>query len=155
IFVCGNEPASQDPVVKLKDAAQLAQAKGVVINPIYCGHVNDNDARDWKEYAQLCGGRFNHIDQDRGAVAIATPHAKERAELSGKLNTTYVLFGALGKEKAANQAAQDENAARAGLGVAAARADSKAGRLYRNEDWDLVDRMKKDPKFDVKKVPES
>ena len=34
-----------------------------------------------------------------------------------------------------------------------ARATSKGGALYRNEDWDLVDRLKKDAKFDVKKVP--
>src|SRR5262249_27790624 len=58
IFVCGNEPASQDPVVKLKDAADLAKAKGIIINPIYCGRATDSDARDWKEFATLCGGRF-------------------------------------------------------------------------------------------------
>ena len=31
---------------------------------------------------------------------------------------------------------------------------SKATDLYRNSDWDLVDRLKDDPKFDVTKVPE-
>src|SRR5205085_690177 len=36
IFVCGNEPASQDPVVKLKEAADKAIARGIIINPIYC-----------------------------------------------------------------------------------------------------------------------
>src|SRR5438105_355675 len=33
IFVCGNEPASQDPVVKLKEAADKAMARWIVINP--------------------------------------------------------------------------------------------------------------------------
>ena len=37
IFVCGNEPASQDPLVKLKDVGELAKKKGVVIDPIFCG----------------------------------------------------------------------------------------------------------------------
>jgi hypothetical protein len=155
IFVCGNEPASQDPLVKLKEAADKAIARGIVINPIYCGNHTDNDARDWKEFAALCGGRFASINQEGGTVAIATPHDKELAELSGKLNTTYVPYGRVAHEKALNQAAQDANAVNAGSGVAAARAVSKASGLYRNEEWDLVDRLKKDPKFDVKKVPET
>src|SRR5436190_12412916 len=71
IFVCGNEPASQDPVVKLKEAADFAISKGIIINPIYCGNPDDSDARDWREFAALAGGRFATIDQDRGHVAVA------------------------------------------------------------------------------------
>jgi hypothetical protein len=152
IFVCGNEPASQDPVVKLKEAADKAKAKGIVINPIYCGNPSDADARDWKEFAGLCGGKFAHIDQDRGAVVVSTPVDKKLAELSGKLNYTYVFYGLKGKEKKENQAVQDDNAARLGRGVAAARAVSKGGAAYRNDAWDLVDRMQNDKKFDVRKV---
>jgi hypothetical protein len=153
IFVCGNEPASQDPVVKLGDVAELAKKKGVVINPIFCGAAQRPDAADWKEFATLAGGRFASIDQDRGTVAIATPMDKELAELSAKLNTTYLAYGKEGKEKAANQAIQDANATKAGGAPAAAgRAMAKGGGLYRNEGWDLVDRLKSDPKFDVKKV---
>src|SRR5262249_18743676 len=62
IFVCGNEPASQDPVVTLKQAATLAGEKGVVINPIFAGYAESNDARDWKELAALAGGHFANID---------------------------------------------------------------------------------------------
>src|SRR5947207_12394625 len=65
------------------------------------------------------------------------------------------MYGRAAGEKKANQAAQDKNASLAGAGVAAARADSKSSPLYRNEDWDLVDRLKKDPKFDIEKVPEA
>jgi hypothetical protein len=151
IFVCGNEPASQDPVVKLKTAADLALEKGVVINPIFCGNANHPDARDWKEFAQMAKGRFASIDQNRGAVAIKTPFDKELTELSGKLNTTYVAYGKEGKDKAQNQVAQDANAARI-PGAAPARAVAKGGALYRNSSWDLVDRLKEDPKFDVKKL---
>jgi hypothetical protein len=153
IFVCGNEPASQDPVVKLKEAADKAKAKGIVINPIFCGRADEPDARDWKEFAALAGGAFSSIDQDRSAVAIATPLDKELSELSSKLNTTYCVYGRVAKEKQANQLAQDANALQAGLAVAATRAVSKGSTLYCTEDWDLVDRLKRDPKFDVKKVP--
>ena len=48
----------------------------------------------------LCGGRFASIDQDKGTVAVATPMDKELAELSAKLNTTYVAYGSEGKEQA-------------------------------------------------------
>lgn len=156
IFVCGNEPASQDPVVKLKDAAEKAKSKGVIINPIFCGPANHPEAADWKEFAALCEGRFASINQEKGIVAIATPMDKELAELSAKLNETYVVYGNRENlEKQQNQVAQDSNAAKAGAGVAAARAASKASGLYRNEGWDLVDRMKNDAKFDITKVPEA
>jgi hypothetical protein len=156
IFVCGNEPASQDPVVKLKEAAEKAKAKGIVINPIYCGGVNDRDAADWKDLAALAGGRFASINQERGVVAIATPQDKELAELSARLNTTYVLYGGKGNiAKQQNQLAQDGNASKAGAGVAAARANAKACDLYRCDSWDLVDRCKNDPKFDVKKLADA
>ncbi len=153
IFVCGNEPASQDPLVKLKDVGELAKKKGVVINPIFCGPASHGDARDWKEFAPMAGGRFASIDHDRGTVAIATPLDKDLSTLSAKLNTTYLAYGKDGKEKALNQAAQDANALRAGAQAAAARGVSKANALYCTEDWDLIDRCQRDPKFDVNKLP--
>jgi hypothetical protein len=152
IFVCGNEPASQDPIVKLKDVAKRAIAKGVVINPIYCGKPSEPDARDWKEFAEMAKGQFASIDQDKGIVAIAAPQDKELAELSGKLNTTYLAYGKEGKDKQLNQVAQDSNAEKSGAGVAAARSYCKANGLYRNDAWDLVDRCKNDSKFDLKKL---
>ncbi len=154
IFVCGNEPASQDPEVKLKDVAEKAVRSNVVINPIYCGNPNDADARDWKEFADLSEGRFASINQNRGAVAIATPYDKELAALSGKINSTFCFSGREAASLKENQEKQDQNAALAGSGVAAARADSKAGGLYRFEQ-DLVEKCIQDPKFDVKKVAET
>src|SRR5262249_55119617 len=142
IFVCGNEPASQDPVVKLKDAADLAVKNGILVNPIFAGPENHPEARDWKEYAALCGGRFMSINQDKGTVAIATPMDKELAELSAKINATYCCYGRDGKDKQTNQTVQDKNAAQQGGAAEASRAATKGGGLYRNDAWDLVDRMK-------------
>jgi len=153
IFVCGNEPASQDKQVTLKEVGEKATGMGVVVNTIFAGNENDNQAADWKQFAVMCGGRFASINQN-GVVAIATPLDKEIAELSGKLNTTYVGYGALAKDRAANQAAQDTNALNVNPGAAQSRAQSKASGLYRNSDWDLIDLMEGDPKFDLGKIPE-
>jgi hypothetical protein len=157
IFVAGNEPVDQDKQVKLADVAEIAKAKGVFINTIYCNRGSRGaihpEFQGWKDYAAMAGGKYSCIDQDRGTVVIAAPQDKEITELNGKLNRTYVAYGRMGGEKSANQSAQDANAAKAGAPALAARAATKAGGLYRNSDWDLVDRLKADPKFDVKSVP--
>jgi hypothetical protein len=154
IFVCGNEPASQDPLVKLKEAADFAISKGIIVNPIYCGGSDDGDARDWREFAALCGGRFAAIDQNRGSVAIATPVDKQLAELGVKLNETYVRYGKDGEKKKENQAAQTANAQMQPAGVAQSRAYSQANGIYRCDDWCLVDKLKADPNFDISKIAE-
>jgi hypothetical protein len=155
IFVCGNEPASQDPVVKLKEAADYAIAKGVIVNPIYCGNSDDADARDWRQFAALAGGRFASIDQSRATIAIATPMDKKLAELGVQLNRTYVAYGKAWEAKSKNQSAQTVNAFSAGAGVAASRTAAQNSPIYQCQDWDLVDRCKMDKQFDVTKVPDS
>lgn len=153
IFVCGNEEADQDPNVKYADLGEAAKGKGVIVNSIYCGPDSDGIAPGWKELATAAGGKYANIDMNKAKTQlIATPFDKQLGELSSKLNTTYVTYGEAGKKLAENQAAQDKNAAGAGGGVAASRAASKSGALYRNDTWDLVDRMKNDPKFDIKTV---
>ena len=154
IFVCGNESARQDKVVTLADVARKAVAKDVLINTIYCGPANHADAAGYKEFATSSKGQFAAIDQDRGTVVIATPQDKELAELSGKLSDTYLSYGKRGKDAAANQQLKDRNALQQGEQVAAARAATKATEFYRNAAWDLVDKLKEDPKFDIKQVPE-
>lgn len=152
IFVCGNESAEQDPQVKLKTVAEAAVRKGIIVNTIYCGSPADRDAPSWRDFARLSEGRFTAIDQDRGTVTIATRYDKELAELSGKLNGTYCFAGKDGKALAENQRKQDENALHLGTATAASRATSKAGDLYRFGGQDLVERLLREPKFDVKKV---
>lgn len=152
IFVCGNEPADQDKEVALDDVAKLAKEKGVVVNTIYCGPANNPEAVGWKEFAVNSGGRYANIDQNKATLqVVATPFDKELAELSGKLNSTYLFYGANRRALVENQAIQDNNAAKASSGAAAARAATKADVLYRNEN-DLLDRMKSDKEFDAKKL---
>jgi hypothetical protein len=155
IFVCGNEPATQDKTLPLKTIAKMAIDKGIIINSIYCGMAYGG-GKDWEEFAKMAEGRFSRINQNAGTIVTATPFDKKLAELSGKLNTTYLAYGKERERKARvqNQAAQDSNAAKLAPGVAATRAAAKAGGLYRNSAWDLVDRLKEDPKFDITKIPE-
>jgi hypothetical protein len=168
ILVAGNESAAQDKSVSLNEIAEKAKNKGVLINTIYCGNLQHTDAPGWRDFATLANGKFINIDQNRGTVVVATPMDKELAELGAKLTNTYVRYGKEGEAKAANQLAQNANAAQAGLagargrggagggaGVAAARTEAMAGALYRNADWDLVDRLKNDTNFDITKVPEA
>jgi len=149
IFVCGNEPANQDRLVSLKDAADKAKGRGIIINPIFCGGAQDRDAVSWVELARLAGGRFTSIDQRRGVVAVNAPQDRKIIELGAKLNSTYLAYGKDGQSRLQNQARQDANAFRGGKGAAAGRYSSRATPLYRAEGWDLVDRVTKDPKFDV------
>lgn len=153
LFVCGNEPANQDPKVSMEAAATVAKQAGVRVNAIYCGNPDDKDSKSWRDYAKLCGGRYATIDQDRAKTqAIATPYDKDLSDLSTKLNSTYVAYGKDGAANMGRQTAQDAEAQKAAPGAAAARGLSKAGGLYKNETWDLVDRRKTDPKFDVKSL---
>jgi hypothetical protein len=154
VFVCGNEPADQDTEVTLKSVAEKAVARDVVINTIFCGSGNHADAAGWRDFSTLAKGQSASIEQNQGPVVIAAPQDKELAELSAKLSSTYVAYGKAGQAKAENQKLQDQNALQQGKEVAAARAATKATGFYRNGAWDLVDRLKEDPKFDIKKVPD-
>ena len=142
IFVAGNEPATQDDKLKLQDICAASAAKGIIINTIFCGPEATGRESGWADAAKWADGRYASIDQDKGTVVIATPYDKKLVELGAGLNTTYVGYGARGKGGAANQAAQDQNALTLGEPAMAQRAAAKAGDLYKNAGWDLVDATK-------------
>jgi hypothetical protein len=155
IFVCGNEPVDQDKEVTLDSVADLAKKKGVLINTIYCGGAKDGDAPGWAAFAKKCGGQYLNVDMNRAAkqVDVKTEFDDQILELGVKLNKTYVAYGKDGKARAMNQTEQDKKAEGASKETALSRARSKAGSLYRNSTWDLVDRMK-EKDFDVTKLKE-
>jgi hypothetical protein len=156
IFVCGNEPADQDKEVTLDAVARTAVEKNVFLNTVHCkwDFAKDGEVEGWQHLARRAEGRFAQIDMKRGTASVATPHDKQLVELAAKLNTTYLAFGAkeVRDAKVELQAEQDASAGRAR--AAASRAVTKATAFYRNSEWDLVDRLKDDPKFDITKVPE-
>jgi hypothetical protein len=158
IFVCGNEPADQDKEVSLESVAKMAVEKDIIINTIYCTWrgTKPGEVEGWQNFAKKSEGRFAQIDMKKGTVAVATPQDKKLEELGEKINQTYLAYGKKDarEAKTKNQSAQDANARKA-KGAAPARAISKATGLYRNSDWDLVDRLKDDPTFDITKIPDA
>jgi hypothetical protein len=161
IFVCGNEPVNQDKQVPLDDVAAQAKKAGVIVNTIYCKWNHDQEISGWAAFSESCGGRHVDIDQNKAGrqVTVKTEFDDPIIKLSEELNKTYVAYGREGQAAAANQAAQDKNAkdapvpAGAAQTAAIARGVSKAGALYRNGAWDLVDKMK-EKDFDIAKIKE-
>ena len=162
IFVCGNEPVNQDKQVHLDDVAAQAKKAGIIINTVYCKWGHDEEIAGWEEFSKNCGGRHVSIDQNKAGkqVAVKTEFDGEIIKLGEELNKTYVAYGKDGKAKADNQIAQDKNAGAAAGGKGGAaptaaieRSVTKAGALYRNGTWDLVDKMK-EKDFDITKIKE-
>ena len=142
LFVAGNEEANQDPQISVDIAVQLATNSGIVVNTIYCGDENDNIVAGWREFSSMTNGLFASINQGAAAVAnITTPMDNELAQLNVELNSTYVAFGKDGGESKANQIAQDENAAVISMPSVVSRTVAKAGGLYKNSKWDLLDAL--------------
>lgn len=158
LFVCGNEPAAQDPLVKLPEVAELAKKHNILINPIYCGGADDGDGRGWREFALMTGGRYANIDAGRNVkVVLNTPFDKDIAALADKVNATYVPVGKkeLRESKAADQKAQTENSKKLGSSNLAARVATQASPLYKNSAWCLVDKFREDPKLDIAKIADA
>jgi len=138
IFIAGNEPFTQGKV-DFNASCKEAIAKGIIVNTIFCGQHDEGVNTKWKAGADLADGSYFSINQNERVVDIATPFDKELAELSGKINGTYLAYGREGAVGAARQAAQDSNAATVAPASVAARAQTKASSLYNNGSWDLVD----------------
>jgi hypothetical protein len=153
IYVVGNETAHQGPAeFDYTKTAPAAIAKGIMVNAIYCGDYDYATAPPtWKEFAKLADGTYMEIAGQGGAVTVATPFDQQLTDLSGKLNTTYVGYGMQRGDKLAQQAANDQQAARYNLSSAADRAGSKASAQYYNGNWDLVDAIRSKD-FDLKKL---
>ncbi len=154
IFIAGNEPFTQGPI-PYHLACTLAREKDVVVNTIFCGPYNEGIETSWKRGADLTGGTFMSIEQDRRTVYIPSPYDDRIAELNNKLNDTYVYYGASGARKKEQQAVQDSNAAQYGESNKVERAISKSSHAYKNSTWDLVDAAKDDNRAIEEAKPES
>jgi hypothetical protein len=150
IFIAGNEPFDQGRL-SYKGAVLYAKEKDVVVNTIFCGNYEEGIHTHWKDGARLTGGEYMAIDHNRQLVHISTPYDDIIIKLNGKLNKTYVSYGALGAAKQTQQSAQDENAMEMEPSVAVKRAVSKSSSLYANESWDLIDASER-PGFSVAKI---
>ncbi|MBU3010427.1 VWA domain-containing protein [Polaribacter vadi] len=150
LFIAGNEPFTQGKI-NYKDAITDAKEKDVVINTIFCGNYSNGISGMWKNGADLGGGDYMTINQDKKVVHIITPYDDDIIILNKKLNATYIYYGNAGYSKFSNQKTQDENALEMNEAVVVKRAVSKSSRLYENSNWDLVDADKKE-KVDYKSI---
>lgn len=148
IFIAGNEPFNQGEVSYL-DAGRRAAAKGIIVNTIFCGDRETGVTTYWKHGADITGGKYINIDQNRRVMNIVAPQDAEIARLNMELNRTYLAYGSAGKEKKMEQEMQDSNAKSMSAGIASERAASKASVHYRNSSWDIVDAVS-DREVDLK-----
>jgi hypothetical protein len=147
IFIAGNEPFTQGHV-DYRTACSAAVGRGVIVNTIHCGSVDQGIAGKWDDGARIGNGKFLCIDQQKAVVAIVAPQDADIGRLSAELNKTYVPYGQLGAASYERQAQQDSFAATAPAAAAAGapvqRAVSKANAMYKNSKWDLVDAVVND-----------
>jgi hypothetical protein len=148
IFIAGNEDFTQGNI-SYKLACDAAKKKGVVVNTIYCGYVNDGVNLGWSRGAELAGGAFMSIDQNNKTAYVPTPYDDQIAALNDNLNATYVYYGASGEDRKEQQIVQDNNAASYGVANIAERSFCKSSHAYKNSSWDLVDAAKDNEKIIV------
>ena len=145
IFIAGNEPFTQGEI-PYRLACSLAKEKDVVVNTIFCGGFDEGVHTDWKSGADLTGGTYMSIEQNRKTVYIPSPYDDRISALNDKLNDTYVYYGSSGASKKVMQSRQDANAESYGAANKVDRAVSKSTHAYKNESWDLVDAAKENEK---------
>lgn len=141
IFIAGNEPFTQGPV-PFQDAVAKAKAKGIFVNTIYCGSRQQGLAQQWKAGSDLADGDYTNIDQSLQAYQVAAPQDDRIAELSARLNDTYVAYGSSGRKKVAEKRSVFSQVRGAGASVAAERAafqaNSAPAMAKAQSDWDAV-----------------
>lgn len=140
VYLVGDAPPHMDyqEGYDYRSITKIAERRGIIVNTVQCGSI-DGTREIWQEIARMAEGKYAAIDQSGGMVAIASPYDEELTKLSRDLNGTYVAYGSEGGRMMAAQAANDSDAETRAPAASAERAASKAGGLYRNESWDLVD----------------
>jgi hypothetical protein len=147
IYIAGNESFTQGNI-DYKKSCKDAITKGIVVNTIYCGGVNEGISGMWKAGSELADGKYFNIDQNESTVYVSTPWDDELVQLNSKLNETYIAYGTEGEEYKVNQQKQDKNASGYGKSNMVERVTSKSSGVYNNKSWDLVD-ASKDSDFKV------
>ena len=156
IFIAGNEPFNQGKV-KYNASCQLALAKNITVNTIFCGDYHTGISTLWQAGASATEGSYMNIDMNQRTTYVSTPYDKQISSLNDSLNTTYLSYGNTGRLKKQNQTVQDLNSSSYGLQNKVSRAISKSSHYYYNAHWDLVDASKeksfKLEKIDTKTLP--
>lgn len=145
IIIAGNEDFAQGPTTT-KEACEAAAAKGIIVNPIFCGDYKNGVQIGWKDVSNCTPGKYLNIDHNDKVVHVATPYDDKILELNQNINDTYISYGHQGASKMQNQKTQDSNAADYSSANVRTRAFFKSKKAYKNSDWDLVDKAQENEK---------
>ena len=107
IFIAGNEPFDQGNI-DYRNSAKTAISRGIVINTIFCGDLQNGINTKWKDGADLADGSYMNINHNLVEEYIKAPQDDEIMKLNQELNKTYLGYGNKGKEKKELQAKQDK-----------------------------------------------
>ena len=147
IYIAGNESFDQGKI-SYKEVIAKAKGKNIYTNTIFFGNRDEGIQTFWQNGATLGDGKFFNIDSDRKVIYIETPYDVKISQYNSKLNDTYITFGYRGAEYKSKQITQDSNAEMQSASNAVERAVSKSKKnAYKNEHWDLVDKVEKDKAF--------
>lgn len=145
IYIAGNEDFDQGGI-NYKEAINDALKNDIYVNTIFCGSSAEGISSFWKDGADYGKGKYFNIDSNRSIQYVSTPYDDMISKCNEKINSTYISYGAKGSAKKMNQETQDKNAREVSASNYAERAVSKSKMVYKNESWDLVDKVKQDPK---------
>ena len=141
IFIAGNEDFLQGDVQYIK-ACNEAKLKGVIVNTIYCGDKMQGIREHWNLNAECGSGSYTNINQDAKMEEIPTPYDSMIYVMNDKLNGTYLAYGYAGYSSSMKQAKMDglnsTMSKSAGIKRVAAKSNSQ---VYKNGEWDLVDKV--------------
>ncbi len=143
IYICGNEAFNQGKI-SYKEAIANAKKNNIYINTIFCGDQKEGINTYWKNGADIGNGKYFNIDSNLTIQYIETPFDDKITKCNERINKTYINYGVQGRMKKENQKTQDDNAMKVSKANSAERSVSKSKAVYKNESWDLVDKMKKD-----------
>jgi hypothetical protein len=94
VFLVGDAPPHMDYPrdVLYPETCAIARAKDILVNTLQCDSWAET-ATAWREIAALTGGSYSAIMQNGGSIAIETPHDREIAEITARLEATIVPYG--------------------------------------------------------------
>jgi hypothetical protein len=151
IFISGNEDFLQGDLHYTKACAE-ANKKGIIVNTIYCGDRMQGIREHWNLNAECGQGSYTNIDPNAKLEEIATPYDSLLFVLNEKFNNTYLSYGSMGAANSSKQKQVDALNQGMSPSVMAKRVAVKGQEsVYRNDSWDLVDAMKRDPSI-VEKI---
>lgn len=147
IYIAGNEAFDQGKI-NYKETISGAKKKNIYTNTIFCGNRDEGIQTFWQNGASLGDGKFFNIDSDRKVIYIETPYDVKISQYNSQLNDTYISYGSRGSEMKSKQTTQDSNAEMQSASNAVERAVSKSKKnAYKNDHWDLVDKVEKDKSY--------